>query len=137
MKADINHWIVLLAAVVYFAGGTIWYSSMLFGKIWMLLEGLSGDQKEEKLQNKWKIYGSGFIAALIMSYILAYLIDYTHSDTFVKGIKTGFICWLGFVITTMVINSVFAGKSLKLLLINSGYHLYGLLVMGVILAVWS
>ena len=137
VKPEINYWIVFLAAAVYYAGGAIWYSSNLFGNAWKSLEGINSDQMEQKKKGRWKVFVIGFFAALIMSYILAHLINYTHSDTFIKGIKTGFICWSGFIITTMLINNSFAGKSVKLLLINSGYHLYGLLVMGAILAVWS
>jgi len=40
-------------------------------------------------------------------------------------------------VTTMATNNSFAGRPFKLLIIDSGYHLYGFVVMGIILAIWK
>jgi Protein of unknown function (DUF1761) len=42
-------------------------------------------------------------------------------------------CWVGFVITTMVVNNSFAMRSRKLLLIDGGYWLVALALMGAII----
>ena len=134
MNAEINYWIVCLAALVYFTGGVIWYSPLLFGKIWMRL--LSGkDEKIEYNKRMWIITIAGFISAFIISYTLAFIIHFRQADTFMEGISTGFICWLGFVIATNMMNTLLANGSYKLLAIHCGFQLYGLLVMGSILSV--
>ena len=83
----------------------------------------------------WIITVTGFISAFIISYTLSFVIQYRQADTFMEGISTGFLCWLGFVITTNVLNTLLAKGSYKLLLIHCGFQLYGFLVLGVILAV--
>ena len=135
MDANINYWTVLLAAMVYYAGGILWYSPLLFGKIWTSLIFSTEEQRREKQKRLWKLTISGFVTAFIMSYILAVFIYYTDTDTYIQGMKAGFLCWLGFVVTTNFIYIILAKGSYKLFLIHSGYQLYGLLVMGVILAI--
>jgi hypothetical protein len=48
----------------------------------------------------------------------------------------GFLAALGFVVTTYGTTSLFSGTSLTLYLINVGYHVIGLVVMGAILGAW-
>ncbi|MHB8905037.1 MAG: DUF1761 domain-containing protein, partial [Melioribacteraceae bacterium] len=48
-----------------------------------------------------------------------------------------FLCWFGFIVAPMVINSLFEGKSFKLILVDSGHHLIVILVFGIILGAWS
>jgi hypothetical protein len=50
------------------------------------------------------------------------------------GALLGFKLWLGFVATTALINRVFQGGSMRLYVIDMGYHLVGLVVAGAILA---
>jgi hypothetical protein len=135
MDANINYWAVLLAAMVYYTGGILWYSPLLFGRTLTMLISNTEEQRREKQKRLWKLYISGFFSALIMSYILALVIYYTDTNTYIQGIKAGFLCWLGFVVTTNFIYIILAKGSYKLFLIHSGYQLYGLLAMGVILAI--
>ena len=135
MKAGINYWIVGIAALVYYIGGLLWYSPLLFGKIRTRLTTNSNEQKKEKGKHLWIIYMAGFISAFIISYTLAVIIHHLQANTYIKGVKTGLICWLGFVITSNIMNTLLAKGSFKLLFIHMGYQLYGLLVMGVILAI--
>ena len=134
---EINYLAVIVAAMVYYAGGALWYSPALFGKSWMGLVGLTEEKIKESQKDAWKSYLTALIAALIISYGIARVEMYMGVITFGGGLQTGFWSWLCFVITTMATNNAFAGRSVKLLLIDSGYHLYGFLVMGVILAIWK
>ena len=137
MQVDVNYLAVFVAAIVYYAGGALWYSPVLFGKSWMGLVGLTEEILEETKKEVWKSYLTSFVAALIISYGLARLEAYMNVITFAGGFHTGFWAWLCFVLTTMMTNNTFAGRPVKLLVLDSGYHLYGFLVIGVILAVWK
>lgn len=137
MQMDINYLAVLVAAIVYYAGGALWYSPALFGKSWMGLVGLTEEKLKEAQKDAWKSYLAAFVAALIISYGLARLEAYMNVITVAGGFHTGFWAWLCFVVTTMTTNNAFAGRPVKLLILDSGYHLYGFLVMAVILAVWK
>jgi len=134
---DINYLAVFVAAIIYYAGGALWYSPVLFGKSWMGLVGLTEEKIKASQKDAWKSYVTALVAALFISYGIARIEGYMNVITFAGGFHTGFWTWLCFVITTMATNNAFSGRPVKLLLIDSGYHLYGFLVMGVVLAVWK
>jgi hypothetical protein len=115
----------------------LWYSSFMFGRKWMQLVGMNTETMEERRKNAWKAYLTALVAALLMSYGIARMVDYMQVTSFIGGLHLGFWSWVVFVITTMAINNAFSGKPVKLLLIDGGYHLYGLLLMGVVNAVWT
>ena len=133
---DPNYWAVLVAAIVGYILGAVWYSPVLFGRQWMKLMGIN--QKDSKTMHKtaWKGYVGMFITLLVMAYILAHFVAYTEATTFLLGAVTGFWIWLGFLATTMMGSIFWENKSFRLYLINVGHYLVVLLLMGGILAVW-
>ena len=74
-----------------------------------------------------------FAANVIMAWVLAGLIGHLGQVTIRSGVISGVFCWLGFVITTMLVNNSFAMRSRKLLLIDGGYWLFVLALMGAII----
>jgi len=136
MEVHINYLAVIIAALVYYAGGALWYSPILFGKPWMAAVGLNEEKIKARKKDVWKSYLTSLISALLISYGLARIGAYMNVMTLGGGLHTGFWSWLCFVLTTMAINNTYANRPFKLLMIDSGYHLYGFLVMGMILAAW-
>lgn len=135
----INYWAVLACGVASQVLGMIWYSPMLFGKQWMALMGIKAETPEEIKKMKQKArpaYIASFIASLIMAYVLAHFVQYAGAYSIADGMQAGFWIWLGFVGTIGFTNAMFDGKPIKLVVINTGYFLATLLVMGAILAVW-
>jgi len=137
METNVNYIAVILSALAYYAGGALWYSPLLFGKSWMEAVGLTEDKIKEQRKNAWKSYITAIAGALLISYGIARVEMYMGVNSIGGGMHMGFWSWLCFVVTTAATNNAFAGRPLKLTLIDSGYHLYGFLVMGVILAVWK
>jgi hypothetical protein len=72
-----------------------------------------------------------------MAYALAQVMALTQSNTSAEGMRLGFLCWIGFTASTMLINYTFEGGSFKRFFIDAGYHLIVLLIFGLILGVWS
>ena len=68
-----------------------------------------------------------------MAWVLAGLIGHLGSVTMRSGVISGAFCWLGFVITTMLVNYSFAMRNRMLLLIDGGYWLVVLALMGAII----
>lgn len=132
-EADINYWAVLVAGLSSMVVGAIWYGNMLFAKPWMRLVG----KTEEDLKGGVaKAYTTMILLALVLAYILAHFVDYTGAETWMDGAVTAIWLWLGFVVTTKGADYVFSHKPLKLYLIDVGYHLVEMVVMGIILVVW-
>jgi hypothetical protein len=125
---------VLVAAVVYFIIGGIWYGP-LFGKAWMAA---SGKRKEDMdMSGAWRGYVISFVAAVVMAWVLARVVDWAQAGSPGAGAAVGFYMWLGFVGTIILTNYVFENRPMNLFAINTGYNLVGLIVMGAILAAWS
>ncbi len=84
-------------------------------------------------------YGLMFVSSLVMAYVLAHLVRYAApgSLTLLISVKTAIWAWLGFVATTSLTKHLFSPdrKPVKLLVIETGYHLANLVVMGIIFGV--
>lgn len=122
---------VAIAGVSAMVTGYIWYGP-LFGKDWMKLSGIK--KEDSKKEDMPKLYGIMFAGALIEAYMLSIFIHYAGAYTVLDGMKTGLWAWLGFVVTVMLGNYMFAKRPVKLFIIDSGYAAVNLLVMGAIIA---
>ncbi len=135
-SAPVNLVAIVVAAVVYMVVGMFWYSPMGFGKPWMKLVGMKeGEMKGSKMTKPILL---SFITALIMSYVLAHFIFFAGEKTALGGAKIAFWGWLGFVATMVANDFIYAVKEKpwSLYLINVGYVLVSLVIMGAILGAW-
>ncbi|HUD11009.1 MAG TPA: DUF1761 domain-containing protein [Candidatus Saccharimonadia bacterium] len=130
MLFGISGWWLLLAVVVYFGVGALWYSPVMFMKMWQ------GEIK--KKTGDMNMAASSmiitFLAMLVLVAVEAYIIQSTGTQGAFRGAYLGAKLWLGFVATTALINNVFQGTSKKLYAIDLGYHLVGIVLTGAILA---
>jgi len=137
-QADINYLLVLLAAIVAMLTGAVWYSPLLFGNEWQKYSRLSPeDLAQTKQKSLGKYYVLQFCAALLMSYILAYLECLLHATSFSDGVKIGFWLWLGIVVPVLLGSVLWERKSVIAYLIDLGYYLSSLALIGGIIGLWS
>lgn len=130
--SEVNWLAVLVAAVAYFAVGGLWYSPVLFAKPWMSASGISPEQS----QGPSALYAVSFVFQFLASLALALLVVATGAQTFADGIVLGLVIGIGFVLTAVGVTQMFSNAPAVLQAINIGYHLVGLVVAGVILALW-
>ncbi len=143
MIGETNFYIaVVVAAIVSFVIGGIWYSRSVFGKAWMAALGRTQADMEAMRKQAPKGFAAGLIGALISSAVLAIFVAYARAAGVglpagaVGGLVGGFLVWFGFLMTTSVAGAIFEGRSSKLLGINLGFSLVAYLVMGLIIGVW-
>ena len=130
---EMNWWAVLAAAVSSFVVGGLWYSPLLFGKAWQREAGLSDEQL--KAGNPAKIFGGAFVLSLLAAVVFALFLGPDPALVFALG--AGFsagLCWVG---TSFGIDYLFEHRSLKLFLVNGGYHTVQFTVIGLVLGLWS
>ena len=103
------------------------------GKIWVEAQGLTPEKMQSNKSKLPFIYT--FVALLVMAWVLAGLMAHLGPGqvTLVNGVISGAFCWLGFVITTLVVNLSFAMRDMRLLWIDGGHWLIVLAVMGAII----
>jgi hypothetical protein len=130
--SEINWLSVVVAAVVAFAIGGLWYSPLLFSKIWQSELKL----KEEDLKNASMplIFGTTFILNLIAAVTLDAFIG--PNSTLVGGLLSGLLVSIVWISTDLGINYLFARKTLRLFLIDAGYFVVFFAIMGAILGAW-
>lgn len=134
---SINYLAVFVTTIISMGIGALWYSPLLFGKLWMKLTGITTqDMDKAKKKGMAKNYIIGFVSTLLMIYILSHFVDYTEAKTPIQGALTGFWLWLGFIATTSINTVLWEGKPLKLYILNNAHILVILILMGTILAVW-
>ncbi len=134
MDFNVNFWAVLVAAIASYIIGSLWYSPVLFGKVWAYYMGLTPEKM--KASGMGKTYVGSFITTLVMAYVLAHFIILGGAGNVAAGAQIAFWIWLGFVATVAMGSIFWENKAKKLYLINVGYSLVSLVVMGVILALW-
>lgn len=133
MNAPFNIWAVLVAALSTFLIGGLWYSPALFGKAWMRENGFT--EESMKGSNMAKIFGLAFLLGIIAAINLAMFMGPENDPA--MGAMWGFLAGFGWVATFVGTHYLFERRSLKLFLINAGYSVVALTVMGVILAAWK
>lgn len=138
MELSVNYITVLIAAIASMAIGALWYSPLIFGKLWMALSGLSeGRLAELKARGMGKMYTVNFVAALVMAYVLAHFVQVWGVFSLANAVELAFWTWLGFIATTMLGSVLWEGKPILLYVINVSYYIVSLIVMTGILAWWK
>lgn len=137
----INWLAVIVAAIIIFALGGLWYSPVLFVKKWIALQGRTEEQMraEAASANMPLMYLSAFVCALVQAWAIALVFkhfDPTIAMTAAHGAMFGFLFWLGFAAPTSYATVIFSGKPRQLWLIDSAYNLVSFVLAGIILAVW-
>jgi hypothetical protein len=126
---ELNYLAIVLAALSTFILGGLWYSPAVFGKAWMKENGFT--EEDLKKGNMAKIFGLAFVLGLISAINLAMFIG--PEKDIILGAAYGFAAGFGWVATFVGTHYLFERKSLKLFLINAGYSVVALTVMGVII----
>lgn len=133
MIEGINIWAVITAALSAFLLGGLWYSKALFGNVWCKENG-TPINKNEKGHRSY-VFIISFLLSFIAALALALLLR--RKPGFYMAFHTGLLAGLCWVSTSFGINYLFANRSLKLFLIDAGYHTCQFTLYGVILGVWQ
>ena len=128
---NINWLSVLAAAVSTFLVGGIWYGP-IFGKAWMKEFGFS--EEDLKKRSAPKTFGLSLLLAFFAALILEMFIGPEADLMF--GTMAGLFAGIGWVATFLGILYLFEMQSLKGYIINAGYCIISLTLMGLILGSW-
>lgn len=157
------NWIVILASgLVTLPIGFIWYNPKVFGTIWMRESGMT--EEKAKGANMAKVFGLAIVFSIMLAFALpqivihqvgalqltggdvnnalpsyhAFIADYADNfRTFKHGTLHGSMLDIFIVLPAMAINALFERKSAKYVLINAGYFIVSLSIMGGIICQWA
>lgn len=130
----INYLSVPLAALAAWLAGAVWYG-VLFSKPWIAATGITPEQMaaSKGTPGAYRPFVYCFAAELMMAFVLSGIMMHAGPITVKNGLISGALCWVGFVMTTMLVNNSFAMRSPRLLAIDGGHWLVVLLLMGAII----
>lgn len=129
----VNWLAVVLAMVASMALGMAWYMGL--SKQWLAALGKSRDEID---QTDVTPYVWSVVVQLVMAYFVALLTPLLFGTTnVVNGLLCGAHMWLGFVITSMILNHRYQGQKWSLTLIDGGYLLGVLLVQGLVIGLFG
>jgi hypothetical protein len=129
----VNWLAVIVAAVASMAVGFAWY--MVLANQWMSAIGKTREQlnPSDPTPFIW-----AFVVQLVMAYFIALLTPAIFDATnVVTGLLCGFHMWLGFVITSMILNHRYQGAKWSLTVIDGGYLLAVLMVQGIVVGLFG
>ncbi|NCP05925.1 MAG: DUF1761 domain-containing protein [Flavobacteriales bacterium] len=157
---EMNFLAILVAAISALVVGFVWYNPKVFGNAWMKAAGMTEEQI--KGGNMAKIFVLAFIFAVLLSMSLmpivihqmgayslvqgelgilpsyeAFLNDYGNAfRTYKHGAFHGVFAGIFIALPILGTNALFERKSAKYILINSGYWIVTLGIMGAIICGW-
>jgi hypothetical protein len=129
-----NYLAIIASALVYFFVGAMWYSPLLFAKPWVQHIG----RTEEQLKGGSKIvFLYTFFALLVICFVTSFIIWFLGTSRYFSAIKVGLFLSLGYTSTIIAINNWYGQRSVKLTLIDSGYHIVGIVTATIIMTEWK
>ncbi|GAA4305866.1 DUF1761 domain-containing protein [Aestuariibaculum suncheonense] len=159
---EFNFLAIIAATFSALVVGFVWYHPKVFGAAWMQAAGLS--EADMKGANMAKIFGLSIFFAFLLAFILntivihqagavsmvggdpsialpsftAFMSDYGDAfRTYKHGALHGVIAGIFIALPVIGTNALFERKSAKYILINSGYWIVTLGIMGAIICGWK
>ena len=140
MDISVNYLSVVLAAVASMVVGFLWYSPVLFAKPWMKLMGYTSKTMKPDNSTMGKTYIVSFVVSMVTAYVLFHVMvlsaNFFQYSALQTGLTSAFFMWLGFVAPVQLTDVLFGKKKMQLFVINTGYQLTALLVMGLVIAMF-
>lgn len=135
-QLDVNWIALIVAAIVAFALGALWYSNAMFGRQWMAAHGHTPEKLAAMQSSMGKTYAFSFVTYLITAMVIALLIGLTGGASLVGGVVIAVLAWLGFGFPIGLNANLFSGKPAGAFMIDAGYQLIYMIIMGAIIGAW-
>jgi hypothetical protein len=135
-QLNINYLAVLVAGIAAFAVGWLWYSPLLFAKPWMAAHGYTPERLAEMQKRAARAYGVSAVMFVVMAGGVAALVSLLGIGNAVAGLKLGVLVWAGFAFPLGLIAHMYSDKPISAFVIDAGYQLVYLLLMGAIIGAW-
>jgi hypothetical protein len=126
----INHLAVIVAAVVYWIFGAVWYG-VIFKSAWATLTGtpMGGTAS------------NAMVVSVVMAIVLSYtagiaLAGTTNPQPARHGVEFGLFMGVGIFASQTLMDFLYEGRPVALWAIDSGYVVIGLALIGLIVGSW-
>lgn len=134
---QINYLAVLIAAIVYWLIGMLWFS-VFIGKSWaeeVKNHGIVISKPTSSQMAKKSIWT--FVLNLIVSFGIAVLVVSLGIFTFVPALVLGLLLAICFAAAVMIISYLWEGRSFKLSFYDIFYPFIGIIISSIIIGLWN
>ena len=131
---------VIIAFIVSFVSGAIWFGPKTFYPVWMKAKGNSSGQLNTSQNKPILLFGGTIIGVLIQTLTLALIINSLgkHVDIgIIDGAGIGFALGVGVSMFSSLSHRLFGGESLKVWLVETANDAINLTIAGAIIAYFS
>ena len=132
---DLNYLAVAAAIVLNMALGALWYGPV-FGKAWMGVNNLTEEMIKER-GGATKGYIVAVVVSAIIALVIALLAEAVGVENAGEGAVLGAAAGVGLVATTFGVSYVFESRTVKHWLINAGYPVVSITLIGTLVGVWQ
>ena len=130
---------IIISMILPMVVGFVWYGNFAFGKAWMASIGMTEEKAKEA--NMGLTFGLSFVMAGLITF---FLLNFNNGpgqegtfDSFGHGAAHGAIISLFLVVPIFVTNGLFEQKSWTNILLNAGYWMVTLALMGGVIDVMN
>ena len=137
--AGVNYLAILIAGFAGWLVGAVWYN--VLAKPWVAAHGKTIEQHKAEMEaNKgtvhaWLPFALALLAEIVMAWVLAGIVGHLGPGqvTIRNAVISALFVWVGFVVTTMLVNNAFSGRRYVLTAIDAGHWLAVLVVIGAVI----
>jgi hypothetical protein len=129
-----NYLANVVAGVACFLLEAGWYS--YFMNTWLNGIGRTKEWLVSSGMNPAIQYATALVMAVLMATAISCVTQLTGPQTVWRGIKAGALLWAGFMFPALSTEYIFEVRPLSLWLVNTGYWLLGMMLMGAIVGGW-
>lgn len=133
--AGFNLLAVAAAAAASFIFGGVWYGGL--SRQWLAAIGKTEAEIKSAGRSLPLLFLITIAAQVVMAGALAGILGHFGQVTVKSGLITAALLWLGFVMTTLVVNHGYQGSRWSLTAIDGGHWLGVLLIQGAVLGLFG
>ncbi len=131
----------LLAFVVSFISGAIWFGPKTFYPVWMKARGIESGQLNSNQNKPVLLFGGTIIGVLVQTLTLALIINslqkYEPNLGILDGAGIGFALGVGISMFSSLSHRLFGGENLKVWIIETANDAINLTIAGAIIAFFN
>jgi len=129
---------IIIATIVAFLAGWLYYSPFLLGKVYAKETGKTPESiTEDDKKGMFKGFAVVIVGEFIMSVVAASLVHSLFITRFAQVFILAFSVWVAFVVATKLNDVLFGGRSWKYFAITVGQDLLSILVIFTIVGLFN
>lgn len=132
----VNFLAVLVAAVVVFVLGWLWYSPVLFFKPWMRARGMDPVAAMAGAKMPVGKLLIEFARCLVLAYVIAHFVTALALGTWMSAVHLGLFLWIGFPVIILIGSMLWENTPWKVAAIHAGDWLVKLVAIAIIVHAW-